>query len=583
MHLDLKKVIGNIIFAAVLLLIIGRFLTIVAGTSFPMSVVSSHSMRPALFEGDMLPWIPCSIKDVREGDVIIYESANSWGRELLIAHRVLEVATSNGKITLITKGDANNYTDQAGPHVPEPPVNDKMLKGKAILLGRQPIKIPFAGYPWLWIQHAFKELSKPMAWGKPQADVHYAVFVPTAVSVSLLVAGVIIWAPENGKSLKDKLKDHIFGPERLSSKRVFVYSLFFYLIFLMIATSFSYDKLSSSLGVDKTPPKSSVFFGSLSEEQESFPQSISVVNPSLFSVKGFIFSSGNISGFLDYSGNKIFTLKRGGRFSGNITAYIPRGTELGTYTGNVYIYSSPYWKLIPSSFIRSLHNWNPRGTIIALSVISALVMSIITSLLLMATSIAVGKYAVMRCYLSWTLLPAHVGMHSVYKSFHSFSFSAGRIKKKCMNALKWMDGELHWIEFGIKKPFIASIGGFVMALPLLYCFENFVYLLFLSSFFGGIIAYAIGCRWRAEIMLSALLVNTWFSSLFAVKSFLYIFRTNHSLLVPFSSIITIAGIILFLFAIMAIPACLLSWLPGYAIHSLRERLDYGVMLKGCDI
>ena len=579
MRLNLKKFIGNVLFASVLLLMVGRFLSIIAGTPFPMSVVASHSMEPALLKGDVLPWVPCNMEEVHEGDVVVYKSASSWGKEVFIAHRVVSVISSNGKTALITKGDSNNYTDQSGPHIPEPPVNSEMLKGKAIMLGKQPLKLPFAGYPWLIIQGAFTELSKPMSWGKPQSDAHYIIFAPAAISLSILVAGIVIWAPENGKSLKDKLREQIFGPERISPKRIFSYILLFYLIFLMIASSFSYDRLSSSMGIEKAPPKSAISFGNMSYGEQSFPKSVNIVNPSLFSVRGVVFASGNISSFLEYK-NKVFTLKSGEKFSGNITAYIPSGAEPGIYTGNIYIYSSPYWMLMPSSFVSFLYSWSPRGTVILLPIFSALIMAAITSIVLFAISFVVERYLLEKRYLSWAMLPVHVKLHPFYSKIPS-----PRIRKKFVDMLRWMNGELHWIDFGIKRPLISSIIGFAAVAPLLYMHgsRNFVYLLLLASFIGGAVAYAIGCRWRAEIMFSALLTNAIFSLIFAGIAFSHIFRTNHSLLVPFSSSITITGIILFIFAIMAVPACLFSWLPGYAIHSLREKLDYRILLKRCDI
>jgi len=579
MRLNLKKIIGNVLFASVLLLVIGRFLSIIAGTPFPMSVIASHSMEPALLRGDVLPWVPCNLEDVHEGDVVVYKSANSWGKEIFIAHRVVSIIESNGKTMLITKGDSNNYTDQSGPHIPEPPVNSKMLKGKAIMLGKQPLKLPFAGYPWLIIQGAFVELSKPMSWGKPQSDAHYIIFAPAAISLSMLVAGIVIWAPENGKSLKDKLREQIFGPERISPKRIFSYILLFYLIFLMIASSFSYDRLSSSIGVEKVPPKSAISFGNMSYGEQSFPKSVNIVNPSLFPIRGIVFASGNISSFLEYK-NRVFTLKNGERFSGNITAYVPQNIEPGIYTGSIYIYSSPYWMLMPSSSISFLYDWSPKGTVILLSIVSAWIMATITSILLFAMSFVVERYLLEKRYLSWAMLPVHVKLHPFYSKIPSLN-----IKKKFVDIFRWMNGELHWIDFDIKKPLISSIIGFAAVSPLIYIhgFRNFVYMLFLASFMGGVVAYIIGCRWRAEIMFSALVTNAIFSLIFASTAFFHIFRTNHSLLVPFSSSITIAGIIMFIFAIMAVPACLFSWLPGYAIHSLRERLDYRILLKRCDI
>ena len=582
MRLNLKKVIGNIAFIAILLLLIGRFLTIVAGISFPMSVVSSHSMRPYLFEGDIVPWIPCSIKDVREGDVVVYKSATSWNGERLIVHRVVEVKNgNNGKITLITKGDANNFTDQAGPHIPEPPINDKMLQGKLIAIGKQPLKIPFAGYLWLWIQNAFKELSKPIVWGKPQSEIHYAIFIPLGIASSLLVAGIILWAPENGKSLKEKLREQIFGPDRLSFKRLFAYSLIFYIMLFLIASSFSYDKLSASLGIEEKPPKATISFGFLQENKTSFPQKISIVNPSLFPVKGFLFASGNISCFLNYDKNGVFSLKRNEQFAGNVTAIIPEGVNPGIYTGSIYIYSSPYWSLIPSSLIHAFYTWNPRGAIILLSILSAFFMAILTCMMLVALSFIVDELLISRGYISWLSMPLHITFHPLYNAFHTMS--RGKLIKKIKHTFAWLNGEMHWIEFGVKKPLIASFIAISATLPFLVNLNSMIYLILFSSIIIGIATYALGCRWRGEIMFSALLTTTWISSIFALKSFSYIFQTNHSFLIPISSLVTLLGIFLFLFLIVAIPACLLSWLPSYLIHSIREERDYMLLFEECDL
>jgi len=119
--------------------------------------------------------------------------------------------------------------------------------------------------------------------------------------------------------------------------------------------------------------------------------------------------------------------------------------------------------------------------------------------------------------------------------------------------------------------------GFAIAAPLLYSSGNFIFLLFVSSLVAGTAAYAMECRWRAEVMFSAILLNAWLSAILGIRAFSHIFQTNHSLLVPLSSTVTIAGILLFLFAVMAVPACLLSWLPGYLIHSARERFDYEIL------
>jgi len=292
-------------------------------------------------------------------------------------------------------------------------------------------------------------------------------------------------------------------------------------------------------------------------------------------VRGIIFPEGNISGFIRY-GN-YFALGRGERFQGNVTASVPDGTERfqgnvtasvpdgtepGIYEGSIYIYSSPYWMILPPSFLQSMSG---PGAVVAFSLVSAVIMAMVTSLLLVALSFAIERYLLARNYMAWKMLPVHARMNTLYGILHSLSRVSRTARRKAAGAFGWMNGELHWVEFGMKKPFIASVAGFA------------------SSLITGTLAYALGCRWRAEVMFSAILVDVWFSSVLGMKTFYHIFRTNHSLLVPFSSAVTIAGILLFLFAVMAVPACLLSWLPGYAIHSAREKFDYELLLRRCDL
>lgn len=118
--LTMKSLIGNLLFVAVLLLIAARFLSVFSGSFFPIDIVTAESMSPTLIKGDLIAWTPTNINDVKIGDVIVFKSWLSWPEEKLIVHRVVDVKKEFGKVALVTKGDANNYTDQAGPHIPEP-------------------------------------------------------------------------------------------------------------------------------------------------------------------------------------------------------------------------------------------------------------------------------------------------------------------------------------------------------------------------------------------------------------------------------------------------------------------------------
>ena len=147
----MRPLIGNLLFISALLLIFARFLTVWAGTPFPVNLVTSDSMNPTLIEGDVVAWTPARIEDVEIGDVIVFRSLIHWPDEKVVVHRVSDIAqTNSGNILLETKGDKNDYTDQAGPHIPEPYIREGNLMGKIISVGPIPVKIPFIGAIGLW-------------------------------------------------------------------------------------------------------------------------------------------------------------------------------------------------------------------------------------------------------------------------------------------------------------------------------------------------------------------------------------------------------------------------------------------------
>ena len=84
-------------------------------------------------EGDIVAWTPTTMDDIETGDVIVFKSYVNWPGEKLVVHRVSNIKTdSKGRLLLETKGDANEWTDQAGPHIPEPYIREDHIIGKTI-------------------------------------------------------------------------------------------------------------------------------------------------------------------------------------------------------------------------------------------------------------------------------------------------------------------------------------------------------------------------------------------------------------------------------------------------------------------
>jgi signal peptidase I len=109
-----------------------------------INLVKSNSMSPTLAEGDIVAWTPIDIKDVEVGDVVVFKSYMEWPDEKLIVHRVTDVLEdSNGNTVLETKGDNSDLFDQAGPNFAQPYIRSDHLMGKALSIGKEPLKIPY--------------------------------------------------------------------------------------------------------------------------------------------------------------------------------------------------------------------------------------------------------------------------------------------------------------------------------------------------------------------------------------------------------------------------------------------------------
>ena len=85
------------------------------------TIISSGSMHPAIEKGDMVLIEHVKLEDIKEGDIIQYET----GR-IPTVHRVHEIQTKeNGEILFITQGDANNEPDFE-------PVKPEQIQGKVV-------------------------------------------------------------------------------------------------------------------------------------------------------------------------------------------------------------------------------------------------------------------------------------------------------------------------------------------------------------------------------------------------------------------------------------------------------------------
>ncbi len=102
------------------------------------SFIPSHSMEPAVSAGSVVITKDVNAKDVKVGDVVMYElnGAN-------VLHRVVEI-TSRGMYS--TKGDNNNTADPA-------PVSPEQIRGRLVF------DVPYVGWVPIWTTRALQKLS----------------------------------------------------------------------------------------------------------------------------------------------------------------------------------------------------------------------------------------------------------------------------------------------------------------------------------------------------------------------------------------------------------------------------------------
>ena len=99
------------------------------------TLVSGVSMEPKLLAGDVVITREVLTESIEVGDVVRFKQGGVY-----ILHRVIEVQESEGELTFITQGDANNVVDA--------PVPASQIEGKVILT------IPKIG----WVSIAVREV-----------------------------------------------------------------------------------------------------------------------------------------------------------------------------------------------------------------------------------------------------------------------------------------------------------------------------------------------------------------------------------------------------------------------------------------
>jgi signal peptidase len=554
-------------------------MSIWAGTPFPIDLVTSDSMSPTLMEGDVVAWTPTDIEDLEVGDVIVFKSYLRWPDEKILVHRVNDIKTnSKGEFLLETKGDNNEWIDQAGPHIPEPYIREDHVMGKVISVGQFPLKIPFVGYLGVWVNDGLDLISQPAS--QKDSLSYVGIFAPLTVSAVIMVVLIFI-LPEKAKTIKEKIHLYVFGRRPLNLKRTLAMFLVSYVVFLTLIHAFAYDSVSASVGVGASSPDAHIEFGEIKQGTESLSRPLQILNPSTMPVKGIIYGRGEVSNLVE---RQTFEMQRGEARSELLQANAMNNPPNGSYLGQIMVYSSPFWLMFPNDFISDLVNWNPEATVFILDFLSALILTILTMLLLIAITFVGETLSIWMVDRSWRH-PARLIIKQ--KTVKRFSRMKERAKRAIGKGIMWIGS----VDIASKiqkdknyssliKPVIASL----FILPILFFIDDQITSMFLAVIIAGIFAYCLSCKLRNKIIITTFITMTLAIVNMMIQSNMIIVSKQQTMLELLTLSFGAIGIYLLVFSLLMIPLALVSWYITRIIRNVKERKDPLLSLEGsCDL
>ncbi|MHB1484144.1 MAG: signal peptidase I [Saccharofermentanales bacterium] len=150
-----NKIVDIALYTLAAILLITSVNSLIWNKPVLFSVVRSGSMNPVLKRGDMIILNNLSKNsnenvsspdEVGIGDIVVFKAqTGELASQGYIVHRIVGGSLSEG---YITKGDANEYTDQESGSVL---IKRDWIVSKVAGNGENPVHIPLLGYPAIWM------------------------------------------------------------------------------------------------------------------------------------------------------------------------------------------------------------------------------------------------------------------------------------------------------------------------------------------------------------------------------------------------------------------------------------------------
>ena len=132
------RAVSAVLTTVVLVIMIGTVMLVSNQFRYGALVIATESMTGELNKGDVVIFESYDDQTITEGQVIVFEKNGN-----MIVHRVVDIEVINGSARYYTKGDANEDLDADY-------ITESDIRGVA----QQ--KLPYCGYPTLWIRSLFK-------------------------------------------------------------------------------------------------------------------------------------------------------------------------------------------------------------------------------------------------------------------------------------------------------------------------------------------------------------------------------------------------------------------------------------------
>ena len=332
--LGIKRLMNSVSYLVVFMAVLSFVSSMVFKSSAPVGVVTSGSMMPVLDVGDIVFVQPSRLDDVNVGEVVAFYATP----QTVVIHRVEKILILPGKIYLITKGDANDVTDQS---VGFPPVREDNFVGKVLFIDGIPVKVPLLGQLWMRVYNFSVWLTQDKPW---------SFWAPVLASLYIcwpaLAGGKRIYQKHIARRKIDKTQ--IFTIAFIGFVGISLFTMWFrvvqYTLGMRIACLFDF------------PDKKSFNYGSMIYGQKQ-DNAITVTGAPMFPVKAVSFVKGNASQLSSVTPGSTI-VESNTYLDLDLHTEVPsRGTITpGLYEGVVYVFSSSLWILLPDNIVFNVFN-----------------------------------------------------------------------------------------------------------------------------------------------------------------------------------------------------------------------------------